>query len=150
MTKIMDVDEAFDAYQAFRDELATRMRISDTDAEQHNSQASLKHAFAGGWHSRELNIQMSQARSWFDALFVGSGIYFWGSVLFVVCVMILTTVISTLFLCTAEVSDSGTILVSCSNGWSLIAYSIMKDWGAGIGVVGAGAGLAWSTFFKRA
>ena len=80
------------------------------------------------------------------------GVYGWGGVLLFVCIFISVAVYAS-FRCTfgANVGENAVgeiILSGCPRPWMTAIYMIMKDWGSGIGIVGAGAGLAWSTFYK--
>jgi len=74
----------------------------------------------------------------------------WGFVLAVVLGYIVLSVVWILASCDAFYDPviKDYILCNCE-GMPVLLYLILRDFGTGIGAVGAGVGLAWAAFYKK-
>lgn len=74
------------------------------------------------------------------------GVWGWGAVICAVVGFVLYGIVGVWLYCDPQ---SGSI--ECPNGSHINAVvTILKEFGAVIGIVGAGAGVAWSNFYKSA
>ena len=73
------------------------------------------------------------------------GVFIWGGTLILTLLFVVVGITLTFVFCTA----SEGVMTCPGNNVADTMYYILKDLGTVIGVLGAGAGLAWSNFYRE-
>ena len=79
------------------------------------------------------------------------GYWAWGGILTLTLFFVAAALLTVALSCGVSANSAQYFpdKIHCRNEAAAVIYSIMRDWGSAIGIVGAGAGVAWAAFYNR-